>query len=85
MDNGWCNYQVQIAQMRLVKDNEDVTILVQVGEIPDNKKTLLLRQILRTKGVLMWKEDPIGQELFWKQLKMKLRKPMRIDRRVQDV
>ncbi|XP_072014779.1 toll-like receptor 2 [Amphiura filiformis] len=85
MDDGWCNYQLQIAQMRLVKDNEDVIILVQIGEIPEDNKTFLLRQILLNKEVLMWTEDPIGQELFWNKLRMELRKPSRFNRRFENV
>ncbi|XP_072045042.1 uncharacterized protein [Amphiura filiformis] len=85
MDDGWCHYQLQIAQMRLVRENDDVLILVQIGEIPDDKKTMLLRQILRNKEVLKWTEDPIGQELFWNQLRMELRKPARVDRRFEEV
>ncbi|XP_072044740.1 toll-like receptor 6 [Amphiura filiformis] len=85
MDDGWCHYQLQIAQMRLVRENDDVLILVQIGEIPDDKKTMLLRQILCNKEVLKWTEDPIGQELFWNQLRMELRKPARVDRRFEQV
>ncbi|XP_072036275.1 uncharacterized protein [Amphiura filiformis] len=85
MDDGWCHYQLQIAQMRLVMDNDDVLILVQIGEIPANKKTMLLRQIMRNKEVLIWTEDPIGQELFWNKLRMELRKPARVDRRFEQV
>ncbi|XP_072047051.1 toll-like receptor 2 [Amphiura filiformis] len=79
MDDGWCHYQLHFARMRMVMDNADVLILVQIGEIPDRKKTLLLRQLLCYKEVLNWPEDPIGQELFWNQLKMKLRKPVVVD------
>ncbi|XP_072044938.1 toll-like receptor 2 [Amphiura filiformis] len=37
MDDRWCHYQLQIAHMRLELD-DDVLILVQIGEIPDDKK-----------------------------------------------
>ncbi|XP_072046825.1 toll-like receptor 2 type-2 [Amphiura filiformis] len=84
MDDGWCHYQLHFAQMRMVTDNVDVLILVQIGEIPDCKKTLLLRQLLCYKEVLKWTEDPDGQRLFWNQLKMKLRKPVRVDRRFDE-
>ncbi|XP_072046341.1 toll-like receptor 2 type-2 [Amphiura filiformis] len=73
MDGGWCHYQLHFARMRIVTDNADVLILVQIGEIPDRKKTLWLRQLLCYKEVLKWPEDLVGQELFWNQLKMKLR------------
>ncbi|XP_072044939.1 toll-like receptor 2 type-2 [Amphiura filiformis] len=77
MDDRWCHYQLQIAHMRLELD-DDVLILVQIGEIPDDKKTTLLCQILRNKEVLKWTDDLIEQELFWNRLKMKLRKPPRV-------
>ena len=85
MNDGWCHYQLQIARMRLVRDNEDVIILVQIGQIPEDNKTLLLRQILCNKEVLIWSEDPIRQLLFWNRLKMKLRRPARVDRRYEEV
>ncbi|XP_072046693.1 toll-like receptor 2 [Amphiura filiformis] len=85
MDDGWCHYQLHFARMRMVMDNVDVLILVQIGEIADHKKTLLLRQLLCYKEVLKWPEDPNGQQLFWNQLKMKLRKPARVGRRFQEI
>ncbi|XP_072046677.1 uncharacterized protein [Amphiura filiformis] len=84
MDDGWCHYQLHFARMRMVTDKADVLILVQIGEIPDRKKTLLLRQLLCYKEVLKWPEDLVGQELFWNQLKMKLRKPVRVDHRFDE-
>ncbi|XP_072013906.1 toll-like receptor 4 [Amphiura filiformis] len=84
MDDGWCHYQLHFARMRMVTDNVDVLILVQIGEIPDCKKTLLLRQLLCYKEVLKWPDDLVGQQLFWNQLKMKLRKPVPVDRRFDE-
>ena len=67
LDDGLCNFQLQVARMRLTRDNDDVLILVQLGEIPDDKMTLLLRQILCYKERMMWPDDPVAQEMFWGQ------------------
>ena len=85
MDDGLCDYQLHVARMRLTKDNDDVLILVQLGEIPDDKMTLLLRQILCHKKVMKWPEDPVGQDLFWGNLRVKLHKPVQVDRRFENV
>ena len=85
MDDGLCDYQLHVARMRLTKDNDDVLILVQLGEIPDDKMTLLLRQILCHKKVMKWPDDPVGHDLFWGNLRVKLRKPTRVDRRYENV
>ena len=85
MDDGLCDYQLHVARMRLTKDNDDVLILVQLGEIPDDKVTLLLRQILCHKEVMKWPDDPVGQDLFWGNLRVKLGKPSQVDRRYENV
>ena len=84
MDDGLCDYQLQVARLRLTKDNDDVLILVQIREIPDDKLTLLLRQILCNKEVMKWPDDPIGQDLFWGNSRVKLRRPPRVDRRYEN-
>ena len=82
MADGMCDFQFHVAQNRLIKEGRDVLILVFLDDIPDAKKTLLLRQILCTnKTVLKWPQDPLGKDLFWRCLREELKRPVRIDRR----
>ena len=84
MADGMCDFQLHIAQNRLIKEGRDVLILVFLEEIPDAKNTLLLRQILCTnKIVLKWPQDPLGKDLFWRRLREELKRPVRIDRRFE--
>ena len=84
MADGMCDFQLHIAQNRLIKEGRDVLILVVLDDIPDTKKTLLLRQILCTnKTVLRWPQDPLGKDLFWRRLREELKRPVRIDRRFE--
>ena len=84
MADGMCDFQLHIAQNRLIKEGRDVLILVFLEEIPDAKKTLLLRQILCTnKTVFKWPQDPLGKDLFWRRLRVELKRPVRIDRRFE--
>ena len=84
MADGMCDFQLHIAQNRLIKEGRDVLILVFLEEISDAKRTLLLRQILCTnKTVLKWPHDPLGKDLFWRRLQEELKRPVRVDRRFE--
>ena len=76
----WCYQEMQMAQMRLLDDNLDVLVLVLLNEIPENKMTLSLRQILCRKDYLKWPKDRAGQRLFWQRLKEELKAPVHVDR-----
>ena len=47
----WCYQEMQMAQMRLLDDNLDVLVLILLNDIPENKMTLSLRQILCRKKI----------------------------------
>ncbi|XP_072046806.1 toll-like receptor 6 [Amphiura filiformis] len=50
MDDGWCHYQLHFARMRMVTDNADVLILVQIGEIPNRKKDVVASSVIMLQG-----------------------------------
>ena len=76
----WCYYEMRMAQMRLINDNLDVLVLVLLNEIPENKMTLSLRQILCRQDYFKWPKDRAGQKLFWQSLKEELKGPVQVDR-----
>ena len=64
------------------RDSRQVPAFLE--EIPDAKKTLLLRQILcRNKTVLKWPHDNVGRDLFWQRLREELKMPVIINRRYE--
>ena len=80
VESEWCYQEMQMAQMRLLDDNLDVLVLVLLNDIPENKMTLLLRQILCRKDYLKWPKDRAGQNLFWQRLREELKAPVQVDR-----
>ena len=76
----WCYQEMQMAQMRLLDDNLDVLVLVLLNDIPENKMTMSLRQILCRKDYLKWPKDRAGQKLFWQRLREELKGPVQVDR-----
>ena len=76
----WCYQEMQMAQMRLLDDNLDVIVLVLLNDIPENKMTMSLRQILCRKDYLKWPKDRAGQRLFWQRLREELKGPVHVDR-----
>ena len=80
VESEWCYQEMQMAQMRLLDDNLDVLVLVLLNEIPENKITLSLRQILCRKDYLKWPKDRAGQRLFWQRLREEVKAPVHVDR-----
>ena len=69
-----------MAQMRLPDYNLDALVLFLLNEIPENKITLSLRQILCRKEYLKWPKDRAGQRLFWQRLREEIEAPVQVDR-----
>ena len=80
VESEWCYHEMRMAQMRLLDDNLDVLVLVLLNEIPENKMTLSLRQILCRKDYIKWPNDRAGQNLFWQRLRQELKGPIQVDR-----
>ena len=76
----WCYHEMRMAQMRLLDDHLDVLVLVLLNDIPENKITLSLRQILCRKDYLKWPKDRAGQRLFWQRLREEIKSPVQVDR-----
>ena len=54
MDDEWCYFEMQMALNKLFEDGCDVLILVRLEDIPDDKLTMSLRQLLCRKQCLNW-------------------------------
>ena len=81
VESEWCYHELEMAKMRLLDENLDVIVLVLLKEIPNNKITLSLRQLLCNKEYLKWPKDKAGQRLFWQRLRQELKAPVQVDRR----
>ena len=81
VENEWCYHEMEMAKMRLLDENLDVIVLVLLKDIPNNRITLSLRQLLCKKEYLKWPKDKPGQRLFWQRLRQELKAPVQIDRR----
>ena len=81
VESEWCYHEMEMAKMRLLDEHLDVMVLVLLKDIPNNKITLSLRQLLCKKEYLKWPKDRAGQRLFWQRLGQELKAPVQIDRR----
>ena len=77
----WCYHETEMIKMRLLDEHLDVIVLVLLKDIPNNKITLSLRQLLCKKDYLKWPKDRAGQRLLWQRLRQELKAPVQIDRR----
>ena len=79
VDSNWCHHEMEMAKMRFFNDNLNVLILVLLGDIPEQKVPLLLRQLLCKKKYLKWPKDRAGQRLFWRRLRLEMKGPIHAD------
>ena len=83
MQSEWCYFQMHVAFERLFSEGRDVIVLVLLEEIPYCNMIRELQKMLRRKSYLKWPENANGHKLFWAQLREKIRKPVRVDRRYE--
>ncbi|XP_070573505.1 toll-like receptor 2 [Ptychodera flava] len=83
VDDHYCIFELEVALQRLFDELRDVIIMVQLGPIPDQKLPRLIRLLKCRKKCLRWTDDGVGQEMFWRQLKVELEKDSRLDHRTQ--
>ena len=81
VEDNWCYFELNMAHHRVLEENPNVMIFIILEEIPNNKLTLLLRQLFCRVQVIKWPADGYGQNLFWRRLREELKRPVPLDRR----
>ena len=67
----WCQFELHLAQHRLLETRREELILLFLEEIPRIKRPKTLQYLMRTKTYILWpkrNDDVEGQNLFWKRL-----------------
>ena len=84
VDDNWCHFQLNMAHHRVLEENSSVLIFIILEDIPNNKLTLLLRQLFCKAKCLKWPADEYGRNLFWQRLREELKRSVPLDRRFYD-
>jgi len=67
----WCQFELHLAQHRLLETRREELVLLFLEEIPKLKRPKTLQYLMRTKTYILWpkrNDDAEGQKLFWKRL-----------------
>jgi len=67
----WCQFELHLAQHRLLETRREELILLFLEEIPRMKRPKTLQYLMRTKTYITWpksSDDVEGQKIFWKRL-----------------
>ena len=80
VEDNWCYFELTMAHHRVKEENANVLIFIILEDIPNNKLTLLLRQLFRKAKCLKWPADRYGRNLFWQRLREELKRPVPLDR-----
>ncbi|XP_062550528.1 toll-like receptor 13 isoform X2 [Armigeres subalbatus] len=66
----WCQFEMHLAQHRLLETRRDELILVLLEDIPRRKCPKTLRYLMKTKTYIKWpRQQTNDRELFWKRLR----------------
>ncbi|XP_055606634.1 toll-like receptor 13 [Uranotaenia lowii] len=76
----WCQFEMHLAQHRLLETRRDELILVLLEDIPRRKCPKTLSYLMKTKTYIKWpsqqgtddRETMLARELFWKRLRKAL-------------
>ena len=69
----WCQYEILLAQHRLMEDGGNVLILIMLEEIRGKYMTNCLSMLLRTMTYTKWTTNPDGKKLFWNKITLAMK------------
>lgn len=71
LSSQWCQFEMNLAQHRLLETRREKLILVLLEDIPVDKQPKTLKYLMRTKTYIKWPVFGSAEEkqLFWKRLK----------------
>jgi hypothetical protein len=71
LESQWCQFEMNLAQHRLLETRKEKLILVLLEDIPPKNQPKTLRYLMRTKTYIKWPQNGSNEEkqLFWKRLK----------------
>ena len=81
VNDNWCYFELNMAHHRVLEENSKVLIFIMLERIPDDKLTLLLRQLFCRAQCFKFPADGYGQRLFWQRIREELKRPVPRDRR----
>ena len=70
----WCQFEVILAQNRLLEDGAEMLIPVLLEDIKSKYITANLKFLLRSLTFLEWTLNPSGKELFFNKLRLAMKK-----------
>lgn len=67
----WCQFEMNLAQHRLLETRREKLIIVLLEDIPVRKQPKTLKYLMRTKTYIKWPQNGSNDEraIFWKRLK----------------
>ncbi|CAG9576945.1 unnamed protein product [Danaus chrysippus] len=68
----WCQFEMHLAQHRLLETRREDLILVLLEEIPRRLRPNTLHYLMLTKTYILWPSEESERNLFWKRLKKRI-------------
>ncbi|CAH0712829.1 unnamed protein product, partial [Brenthis ino] len=68
----WCQFEMHLAQHRLLETRREDLILVLLEEIPRRLRPNTLHYLMLTKTYIVWPKEESEQSVFWRRMKKSL-------------
>ncbi|CAH2268097.1 jg14792 [Pararge aegeria aegeria] len=68
----WCQFEMHLAQHRLLETRREDLILVLLEDIPKRLRPNTLHYLMLTKTYIVWPKEESEQSLFWRRMKKSL-------------
>ncbi|XP_034827679.1 toll-like receptor 13 [Maniola hyperantus] len=68
----WCQFEMHLAQHRLLETRREDLILVLLEEIPRRLRPNTLHYLMLTKTYIVWPQEESERKIFWRRMKKSL-------------
>ncbi|XP_033119824.1 toll-like receptor 13 [Anneissia japonica] len=71
----WCHFELEMAKLRMLENQEDVMIVIQLSDVSPESMSVLLKKEMVSKRCIKWPSCEEGKKVFWVKLGMALQSP----------
>ncbi|XP_064616863.1 toll-like receptor 13 [Liolophura sinensis] len=71
----WCEWELKMAQHKLLDERREILILVKLGDIQHRNMTNRLMLLMRDKIYIDWSDCELSRHMFWQKLIRALSRP----------
>lgn len=69
LKSNWCQFELHLAQHRLLETKREELIIILLEDIPKSVRPKMLNYLMLTKTYILWPQRDDSRDIFWKRLR----------------